>query len=319
MGGYMSRYSMVAVAAASLTLSGTVLAQGATRGSAPAAPTPQVTVTGVTAVTSLADWPGLSLSVNRDAYVTVFAVTRTKGSALPIQILSPARPTDVGKLGAGKTVKPRRLLGDEALHLLNYGESPLIVAIASNVKPELAAFKAGGGWGHDLLMDTLAGSEQQLIEILAKTIYETGVPFDAVVSQPSTISPVPVISGAFAFGNGPVTVARYTTSINGGLSLAMLDPIIMTADVYKKSGMIPWGYISGAPFTLKGGAVAAIEGGRIVYWPPPPKPPTAEQRAGQATTGVPQSTPITTPNKTSSTAKTAATPSADGVVRPPGG
>ena len=315
----MSRYSMVAVAAASLTLSGTAIAQGATRGSAPTEPTPQVTVTGVTAVTSLADWPGLSLSVNRDAYVTVFAVTRTKGSALPIQILSPARPTDVGKLRAGKTVKPRRLLGDEAVHLLNYGESPLIVAIASNVKPELAAFKAGGGWGHDLLMDTLAGSEQQLIEILAKTIYETGVPFDAVVSQPSTISPVPVISGAFAFGNGPVTVTRYTTSINGGLSLAMLDPIIMTADFYQKSGMIPWGYISGAPFTLKGGAVAAIEGGRIVYLPPPPKPPTAEQRAGQATTGVPQSTPITTPNKTSSTAKTAATPSADGVVRPPGG
>jgi hypothetical protein len=168
-------------------------------------------------------------------------------------------------------------------------------------------------------MDTLAGSEQQLIEILAKTIYEIGVPFDAVVSQPSTISPVPVISGAFAFGNGPVTVARYTTSINGGLSLAMLDPVIMTADVYQTSGMIPWGYISGAPFTLKGGAVAAIEGGRIVYMPPPPKPPTAEQRAGQAMTGVPQSTPITTPNKTSSTAKTAATPSADGVVRPPGG
>jgi hypothetical protein len=281
----MTRALGILAAAASLTLSGTALAQGATTSSAPAAPTPRVTVTGVTAVTSLADWPGLSLSVNRDAYVTVFAVTRTKGSALPIQILSPARPTDAGKLKAGKTVKPRRLLGDEALHLLNYGESPLIVAIASNVKPELAAFKAGGGWGHDLLMDTLAGSEQQLIEILAKTIYEAGVPIDAVISQPSTISPVPVISGAFAFGNGPVTVARYTTSINGGLSLAMLDPIIMTANVYQYSGMLPQDYISGAPFTLKGGAVAAIEGGRIVYLPPPPKPPTAEQRAGQPGAG----------------------------------
>jgi hypothetical protein len=269
----------------SLAVSGTLTAQGAPPGAAPAARTPQVTVTGVTAVTSLADWPGLSLSVNRDAYVTVFAVTRTKGSALPIQILSPARPTDAGTLRAGKTVKPRRLLGDEALHLLNYGESPLIVAIASNVKPELAAFKAGGRWGHDLLMDTLAGSEQQLIEILAKTIYETGVPFDAVISQPSTISPVPVISGAFAFGNGPVTVARYTTSLTGGLSLAMLDPIVMTANVYQKTGMIPEGYISGAPFTLKGGAVAAIENGRVVYLPPPPKPPTAAQRAGQAGAG----------------------------------
>lgn len=281
----MPRSFGVLATVASLAVSGPLTAQGAPSGSAPATRTPQVTVTGVTAVTSLADWPGLSLSVNRDAYVTVFAVTRTTGSALPIQILSPARPTDAGTLRAGKTVKPRRLLGDEALHLLNYGESPLIVAIASNVKPELAAFKAGGRWGHDLLMDTLAGSEQQLIEILAKTIYETGVPFDAVISQPSTISPVPVISGAFAFGNGPVTVARYTTSLNGGLSLTMLDPIVMTANVYQKTGMIPQGYISGAPFTLKGGAVAAIENGRIVYLPPPPKPPTAAQRAGQAGTG----------------------------------
>ncbi len=292
----MTRAFGLLAAAASLTLNGTVLAQGTARGSA-AAPTPQVTVTGVTAVTSLAEWPGLSLSVNRDAYVTVFAVTRTKGSALPIQILSPARPSDVGTLRAGKTVKPRRLLGDEALHLLNYGESPLIVAIASTVKPELAAFKAGGSWGHDLLMDTVAVSEQQLIEILAKTMYETGVPFDAVISQPSTISPLPVISGAFAFGNGPVSVARYTTSLNGGLSLAMVDPIIMTADVYQKTGMLPQEYISGAPFTLKGGAVAAIEGGRIVYLPPPPKPPTAEQRAGQAgvATGTTPPTPPTPP------------------------
>lgn len=281
----MPRSCGVLATVACLAVSGTLTAQGTPAGSAPAARTPQVTVTGVTAVTSLADWPGLSLSVNRDAYVTVFAVTRTKGSALPIQVLSPARPTDAGSLRAGKTVKPRRLLGDEALHLLNYGESPLIVAIASNVKPELAAFKAGGRWGHDLLMDTLAGSEQQLIEILAKTIYETGVPFDAVISQPSTISPVPVISGAFAFGNGPVTVARYTTSLTGGLSLAMLDPIVMTANVYQKTGMIPEGYISGAPFTLKGGAVAAIENGRIVYLPPPPKPPTAAQQAGQAGAG----------------------------------
>jgi len=281
----MTRPLGMLAAAASLTLGSAVLAQGATPGSVPAAPTPHVTVTGVTAVTSLADWPGLSLSVNRDAYVTVFAVTRTKGSALPIQILSPARPTDAGQLRAGKTVKPRRLLGDEALHLLNYGESPLIVAIASNVKPELAAFTAGGRWGHDLLMDTVAGSEQQLIEILAKTIYESGVPFDAVISQPSTISPVPVISGAFAFGNGPVTVARYTTSINGGLSLSMTDPIIMTADVYQKSGMIPQEYISGAPFTLKGGAIAAIENGRVVFLPQVNKPPTAAQRAGQAGAG----------------------------------
>lgn len=287
----MTRSFGLLATVATAAVSGTLSAQGAAPKSAPVEATPQVTVTGVTAVTSLANWPGLSLSVNKDAYVTVFAVTRTKGAALPIQILSPAKPTDAGKLKAGRTVKPRRLLGDEALHLLNYGESPLIVAIASNVKPELASFKDGGRWGHDLLMDTLAVSEQQMVEILAKTIYPAGVPFDAVISQPSEISPVPVISGAFAFGNAPVVVSRYTTSINGGLALSSLDPIIMTADVYQKTGMIPTGYLNGGPFTLKGGAVAAIERGRLVYYPRPPAPPTAAQLAGQARAGKPETPP----------------------------
>ena len=314
----MTRPFGMLAAAASLTLSGTVLAQGATTGSAPTEPVPQVTVKGISAVTSLANWPGLQLSVNKDAYVTVFAVTRTKGSALPIQILSPGRPDDTGKLKAGKTVAARRLLGDEAMHLLNYGESPLIVAIASAVKPELSAFKAGGRWGHDLLLDTLASSEQQLVEILAKTIYAAGVSFDAVVSEPSTITPVPTIAGAFAFQNGPITFARFGTSINGQLGME-LDPVVMTADIYQQSGALPTVLASGVPFTLKGGAIATIVNGRVAYLPRTNEPPTAAQRAGRATTGVPQSTPITIPNKTSNTTKSGATPSADGVVRAPGG
>uniref|UniRef100_UPI003569093C hypothetical protein n=1 Tax=Gemmatimonas sp. TaxID=1962908 RepID=UPI003569093C len=68
---------------ASVAVSGSLMAQGATKGSTLSESTPQVTVRAVTAVTSLANWPGLSLSVNKDAYVTVFAVTRTNGSALP--------------------------------------------------------------------------------------------------------------------------------------------------------------------------------------------------------------------------------------------
>lgn len=117
------------------------------------------------------------------------------------------------------------------MHLLNYGESPLIVAVASAVKPELSALKAGERWGHDLLLDTLAGNDQPMVEILAKTIYAAGVPFDAVVSEPSSITPVPTIAGAFAFKNGPVTFARFGTSINGQFGMG-LDPIVMTSDIY---------------------------------------------------------------------------------------
>lgn len=282
--------------AASLTASGTLLAQGVEPKASPIVPAPLLFVRGLTAVTSLADWPGLSLSVSKDAYVTVFAVTRPNGSAMPIQILSPTRPTDAGRLRAGKTVKPRRLLRDEALHLLNYGGSPLIVAFASNVKPELGAFKASGGWGHDLLMDTLAVTEQQMVEILAKTLYSAGVPFEAVISQPSEISPVPVVSGAFAFGAGPVIVSRFTTGNNSGLHFP-LDPITRTADVYQTAGMLPMGSASGVPFTLKGGSVAAIENGRVVYLPLTIFPKTAAQLAGQAVVG----TPTVAPGSESST------------------
>ncbi len=288
------------VAVASVTSSASLLAQGTVADSSRAATTPMVTIAGVSAVTSLANWPGLALSVNKDAYVTVFAVTRTKGSALPIQILSPARPNDAGRLRAGKTVSPRRLLGDEALHLLNYGGSPLIVAFASTVKPDLTAFKEGTRWGHDLLMDTLAGNDQQMVEILAQTIYAAGAPFNAVVSAPSTITPLATVVGAFAFRNDTVTVTRYGQSINGRIE-GMLDPIIMTADVYLISGMLPRGLYGGAPFTLKGGTRASISksvdgnGYRVTYWPKVDAPPTAAQKAGQVGAGSPKTPPTTPP------------------------
>ena len=58
-------------AVVSLTLCNTLLAQGAPTGSAPVELTQQVRVKGISAVTSLADWPCLQLSVNQDAYIAV--------------------------------------------------------------------------------------------------------------------------------------------------------------------------------------------------------------------------------------------------------
>lgn len=309
----MSRAFGLLATVASVGLSSALMAQGATNGTTAPESAPQVTVRAVTAVTTLADWPGLALSVSKDAYVTVFAVTRTNGSALPIQILSPARPNQAGRVKGGKTVTPRLLLGDEAMHLLSYGESPLIVAFASSVKPELAAFKAGARWGSDLLMDTLAGTDQQMVEILAKTIYAPGVLFDAVVSAPSTITPLARVIGGvgfdiqqnmpslfvgpFTFGNQPVTVTRFGQSI-GGQIIEMVDPVIMTADFFQNSGMVPQALLNGFPFTLKGGARASItravggDGYRLTYWPQENKPPTADQKkAAQAGASTPTTTP----------------------------
>ncbi len=317
----MSRYSMLAVAATVLGTGG-LHAQGGTGGVVHTAPTPRVTITGVSGASSLSSWPGIAMSVDSDAYVTVFAVTRTKGSALPIQLLAPARPGDARPIKAGAAVSQRRLNGEELLHLLHYGSSPMVVAFASREKPDLASFQAGSRWGRDLLIDTLAQSDRQVVEILANTLFARGVPFNAMVSAPNNFATGE--AGADSpLGKGPITVSQFERS-NGTLVDKWLDPVIMTADLYQLGDGLPFPLLYGVPFTLKGGARVSIERGangaeyRVAYWPQENRPPTAEQRAGQATTGVPQSTLITTPDKTSSTPKTAATPSADGVVRPPG-
>jgi len=293
----MTRAFGLLATVASLTFSGSLMAQGAMKSAATAEAPPQVTIKAVSAVTSLSNWPGLSLSVDKDAYVTVFAVTRTNGSALPIQVLSPARPNSAGRIKAGKSVTPRLLLGDEALHLLSYGESPLIVAFASTVKPELSAFQAGGRWGRDLLMDTLAGNDQQMVEILAKTIYAAGVPFDAVVSAPSTIPSARTVAGGFDFRDTPIEVTAFGQRV-GAPILEKVDPEIMTADVYQQTGMLPNVAYNGAPFTLKGGMKVSItravdgNGYRLTYWGKENRPPTADQKAGQAGAGSSTSPPV---------------------------
>lgn len=277
-----------------LALNGTLSAQG----TAPAESAPKLTVRSTAPVTSMATWPGLALSVNQDAYVTVFAVTRSNGSALPIQILSPTRPSVAGLVKAGKTVRPRLLRNDDAIHLLTVGESPVIVAFASAVRPELSAFNAGGRWGRDLLMDTVAGSEQQMVEILAKTIYATGVKFDAVVREPGATSAVPAVLG-MRDGDEPGTSTRFGQN-TGGPVPAEFDPMIRSAEFYQRSGMIPMGALNGAPFTLKGGDVVsitpAIGGGgyRLGYWPSHYSKPVPTDKTAQ-TGKADERTPTTPP------------------------
>jgi len=283
MEGHMSRYSMVAVAAALLGTGG-LHAQGGTGAAVDAAPTPRVTITGVSAASSLSSWPGMTMSVDSDAYVTVFAVTRTKGSALPIQLLAPARPADARPTKAGAAISQRRLNGEELLHLLHYGSSPMVIAFASREKPDLAAFQAGSRWGRDLLIDTLAQSDRQVVEILANTLFARGVPFNALVSAPDNFATSEVDADSL-LGKGPITVSQFERG-NGSL-VDRLDPVIKTADVYQRSGALGPGAWLGEPFTLKGGARASIARGangagyRVTYWPQVDRPPTAEQKAGQ--------------------------------------
>lgn len=86
---------------------------------------------------------------------------------------------------------------------------------------------------------------------------------------------------------GPVTVSQFERS--NAKRIERLDPVIMTADVYQRSGQLG-PLIPGVPFTLKGGAKVSISRDandaeyRVTYWPQENRPPTAEQKAGQPTT-----------------------------------
>ena len=187
----------------------------------------------------------------------------------------------------------RRLQRDEALHLLNYGATPVIVAFASSVPPELSGFAKGNRWGRDLLVDTVVGDEQQLVELLAKTLYPAGGAFDALISEPGSMAALPMPGGTFAFGfgNEPISAVRYTRGLASQGGMGWLDPIVKTSEVYQRTGGLPPGFFSGDPFRLKGGAIAAFERGRVVYYPDTNRPPTAEQRAGAAQVGVPSEAP----------------------------
>lgn len=268
---------------------GSITAQRAPGTTQASTDAPRLAIKAVSTVRSLAQWPGLSLSVNQNAYVAVFAVSRANKSALPIQVLFPIQPAAVRRVSARQTILSRRLQRDEALHLLNYGATPLIVAFASSVPPELSGFATGNTWGRDLLVDTLVATEQQLVELLAKTIYPAGVAFDALISEPSAMTAVPVVGGGFAlgFGNEPISAARYTREIGMPAGLRWIDPIVKTSEVYMRTGGLPAGFADGFPFRLKGGAIAAFELGRVVYYPEAYRPPTAAQRAGAAAVGVP--------------------------------
>ncbi|MEN9507996.1 MAG: hypothetical protein RLZZ621_559, partial [Gemmatimonadota bacterium] len=122
----------------------------ATHATAQDRPVPQLSLSGTANVRTLAQWPGLSLTVARDAYVAVFAVTRGRRE-LPLQVLAPRNPSDKGMVKAGQRLRVRQLAKDELLHLVNWGEAPVVVAFASTVRPNMSAFDGGKDtWARDL-------------------------------------------------------------------------------------------------------------------------------------------------------------------------
>jgi hypothetical protein len=249
---------------------------------------PQITMHGVSTVRSLSAWPGFSLSVDRDAYVTVFAVTRGRRD-LPIQVLSPTRPGESGRVKGGQRVRVRNLENREVLHLVNYGEAPVVVGFASSIKPDLSQFADGKRWGNDLLMDTLAVDQQDMVNILGKTIFGPDAQYDVVVSSTSDPMPLSRSADAWAFHDECMGISQRWTRRYGidGLGFYQdgtdIDPLVRRAFGAGTYGQMPFGWALGVPLTLPNGGqfsiVAPIElggrvctGYRVAWWPSQPMP-----------------------------------------------
>jgi hypothetical protein len=217
---------------------------------------PQISLRNVqNGIMSLSAWPGISVTVDRDAFVAVFAITRGRAD-FPVQVLSPFRPGDSGRLKAGRISRVRSLDRYELLHLVNYGEAPVVVAFASPTKPDLSSFADRQAWGRDLLLDTAASSQKEMVDILGKTIFGNDVPYDVVVSSTSNPAPMSRYADVWAFNDECSGFTGRWSRRDGrngfGLydatgMLAINDPYLWSFITWSPWALSPFGWRYGVP------------------------------------------------------------------------
>ncbi len=255
---------------------------------------PKVTLFGGGGVASYKDWPGTTLRVDQDAYVTVFAVTRGRRD-FPIAVLSPTSPGSTNKLKAGRKYGVRSLTSTQLLHLVDYGEAPIVVALASTSRPNLEAFMDRGGWGSDLLVsDSTVVDVQGLVKALAQAAYPAGSAYTAEVQTPSNPIPTSYRASTWQFEQpcgGQTSQIEADRQRVAFLSGYGTDLTISEAQnfLYLMGG-VQGGLIPGTPYLVSGGNRVSIEpsrtyigslsgcsGYRVAWWPRviiPPSQPT---------------------------------------------
>lgn len=251
----------------------------------PPAP-PALTVSDRGGVASLKAWPGVDVRTQRDTWVAAFAVSRGKRS-LPIQVLTPGKPGKPALLKAGSEVPVRRLDNAEMLHLVNYGQEPVLVVFSSAQPPDLSAFAEGNQWGRDLLIDTLIYNQQEMVDLLGKTLFGVDGEYEVVVR--GTREPAPRANRSrggtqWAFGGGCTEASTSWVRRTGPDGLGLygswegVDPAVRNlAGQSSEIGQMLRA-ANGAPVTLKGGArvsllpptaltSTACQGYRVAWWP----------------------------------------------------
>ena len=191
----LGRTTLAAVLAAMVTVGAAPLSAQA----AASAP-PRLSMEVRRNVSKLSAWPGTTITVDRDAWVAAFAVTRGARS-LPLQVLFPTAPGKAAFVKAGQQVPLRRLDNREALHLVNFGEAPVVVVFASAVAPDLSAFIDGGRWGHDLLLGNAVADQLGMVELLGTTVFGYTTPYSVEVRSTAEPAPAAPRATSWSFDN----------------------------------------------------------------------------------------------------------------------
>lgn len=272
--------ALAAALAAALCLLGPVRAL--TAQSAPGAQ-PAVSVSARHGAPSLKTWPGVEVQATGDAWITAFAVSRGQ-HALPIQVLTPGQPGKAALVKAGARVPVRRLDNAEMLHLVNYGQEPVLVVFSSTQPPDLSAFAAGKRWGRDLMIDTLINDQREMVDLLGKTLYGEDGQYQVVVRGTREPAPRTPRATRWAFANGCTDAATSWVRRTGPDGLGLygswedVDPLVRNLAGQSTAAGQELRQANGAPITLKGGARASIlppaalvgaecRGYRVAWWP----------------------------------------------------
>lgn len=173
-------------------------------------------------------WPKADISVERDAYVTVLAITPGV-NRFAVQVLSPASPKDDGFI---RPRHPQRLgyfSPDAVGHRVARGSSvqpPIIIGITSKQKPDLSAFARGKAWATDLVINVPIDTSTDLADVVAQAIFRGDSVQFGVAQMPTNLpglaplgSPV-VASGAL---NPPGQTPTRNCSGNNRLRTGQFD------------------------------------------------------------------------------------------------
>ncbi|BAH39193.1 hypothetical protein GAU_2151 [Gemmatimonas aurantiaca T-27] len=277
---------------------------------------PQLRIFGVNNVMSLAQWPGVSMKVDEESHVVMFAVTRGRAD-IPIQVLSPRRPGLETRIRGGRTIQARALDRRELLHLVNYGEAPLVVAFASRSKPDLEQFRFGPEWADDMLLDTLVTSQEEMLQVLGKTVFGQEAEFSVAVATAPNPTPLSRFAESWYFDNGCTGQSSYYWRRSalgwfGGSMFDDINPSVRNAFGLSLYGRSPFafgmafgmGFGVGMPAMFYGSMVSLVApitlggqfctGYRVAWWPsvlPPINRPVPVDTTGLPTdssrTGIP--------------------------------